>query len=112
MQLSDTSPQVRRGVEITGNSPAKALVEELSRIPQADDDERIMEVPIESGMAAASALPGGHHSLQRWNYPRVNLGRTLATCYALVVLGFNDGIIGVSRRTCRKVVSMLISCRQ
>ena len=45
----------------------------------------------------ASTLPEGP-PLQRWNHPRINVGRSLVAFYGLVIMGANDAAYGVSRR--------------
>jgi hypothetical protein len=34
--------------------------------------------------------------LERWNYPRVNLWRTLAAFWGFIIMGMNDAAVGVS----------------
>lgn len=34
--------------------------------------------------------------LQQWNYPRVNLWRTLAAFWGFTIMGANDAVVGVS----------------
>lgn len=34
--------------------------------------------------------------LQEWNYPRVNLWRTLAAFWGFIIMGANDAAVGVS----------------
>lgn len=34
--------------------------------------------------------------LQQWNFPRVNLWRTLAAFWGFIIMGANDAVVGVS----------------
>lgn len=34
--------------------------------------------------------------VQKWNYPRINVGRTMGMFLSFVVMGLNDGAYGVS----------------
>lgn len=36
--------------------------------------------------------------LQKWNEPRVNIFRFFATLYSFIILGMNDGVMGVSTK--------------
>lgn len=52
------------------------------------------------------------HALQRWNHPRSNKGRFLATLFAFLIFGFNDSAYGVGcYGFSRKSVTGLTSIR-
>lgn len=51
------------------------------------DEEAIPEPPPE---------PAQEPALQKWNEPRVNMLRFFTTLYSFIILGMNDGVIGVS----------------
>jgi hypothetical protein len=52
---------------------------------QADDVDGSLPSPITAT-----------EQLQRWNYPRVNLWRTLAAFWGFIIMGANDAAVGVS----------------
>lgn len=39
------------------------------------------------------------HEAERWNYPRSNVFKTLATFWSFLVMGMNDAAYGVSDRS-------------
>jgi hypothetical protein len=52
---------------------------------QADDVDGSLPSPITAS-----------EQLQKWNYPRVNLWRTLAAFWGFIIMGANDAAVGVS----------------
>jgi hypothetical protein len=55
--------------------------------PNSTDDEAIPGPPQD---------PVQEPALQKWNEPRVNMLRFFTTLYSFIILGMNDGAIGVS----------------
>jgi hypothetical protein len=39
---------------------------------------------------------GGPAPLEKWNEPRINMWRFFATLFSFIIMGMNDGAIGVS----------------
>lgn len=44
----------------------------------------------------ANESPDGFPALEKWNHPRVNIYRSLATFWSFLVMGANDAAYGVS----------------
>lgn len=55
--------------------------------PQSAEDPQAEE---------SSPPPSAVNALERWNQPRSNVYRTLATFWAFLVMGANDAVYGVS----------------
>ena len=49
------------------------------------------------GEKSASRLPPESATIGRWNESRINMYRFFVTLYSFVVMGMNDGAVGVSR---------------
>lgn len=62
-----------------------------------DEPEKALQPPSPAPEAESSddAPP---EVLERWNHPRVNMYRFYTTLYSFIVMGMNDGAVGVSAR--------------
>ncbi len=73
---------------------ATVVLEMPSRVQRSLTSEK--DVPVFDDISAG-ALPSPTTAtihLQKWNSPRINLWRCLATFYSFIILGANDGAYG------------------
>lgn len=67
------------------NHVGRALSLNSFNEPTADDVDGSLPSPITAT-----------EHLQQWNFPRVNLWRTLAAFWGFIIMGANDAVVGVS----------------
>lgn len=58
-----------------------------------------MQPQVEEQQTQESSPPTAVNALEKWNHPRVNVYRTLATFWTFLVMGANDAVYGVSIQT-------------
>lgn len=75
--------------------PASPTV--ASHDPETPVNTRDREALNESGDEPTS--DAAEAALEKWNDPKVNACRFFVTLYCFIIMGMNDGAIGVSRQT-------------
>ena len=59
------------------------------------DDQQVFEMQeLDTNQTLPSPTTTPEESLDKWNSPRINLYRTLATCWGMLVMGMNDATYG------------------
>lgn len=76
------------------SEPQKQLQQQRPR--DAEDAEKGLQQPDLRGSCENTSADNIDEELERWNYPRSNIFKTLATFWAFLVMGANDSAYGVS----------------
>lgn len=71
--------------------PPTSIAAEARAISGSHDEKAMTEVSPQ----ATDEDPGFVNGLERWNQPRVNAFRFIATLLSLFIMGMNDACIGV-----------------
>ena len=58
-------------------------------------EEQTQPVP-DQGVQTDQTDSPAFHAMEKWNEPRINVSRTLATFWSFLVMGANDAAYGVS----------------